>query len=69
MEFFNENTMALFRKQLSQPIQLQGAWHMALTLLFFPSNNKKVNSGEIIVYNSRTENDASLNRSRKLRKI
>ena len=41
MEFFNETTMALFGKQLSQPIQLQGAWHMALTLLFFPSNNNK----------------------------
>ena len=70
MEIFSENTMASFRNQLSQPIQLQGDWQLALTSLSFPSNINNVNSGEIVAYtNSRTETDESRNQSGQNRKI
>ena len=70
MDVFNENTMALFRNQLSQPIHLQGEWQVALTSLSFPSNINNVNSGEIVVYkNSMTDPNESSNRSGQLRKI
>ena len=70
METFNENTMASFRNQLSQPIQLQGEWQVALTSLSFPSKINNVNSGEIVVYtNPRTETDESRNQSGQNRKI
>ena len=70
MDVFNENTMAAFRNQLSQPIHLQGEWQVALTSLSFPSNINNVNSGEIVVYkNSMTDPNESSNRSGQLRKI
>ena len=70
MDVFNENTMAAFRNQLSQPIHLQGEWQVALTSLSFPSNINNVNSGEIVVYkNSMTDPNESGNRSGQLRKI
>ena len=70
MDVFNENTMAAFRNQLSQPIHLQGEWQVALTSLSFPSNINNVNSGEIVVYKiSMTDPNESSNRSGQLRKI
>ena len=70
MDVFNENTMAAFRNQLSQPIHLQVEWQVALTSLSFPSNINNVNSGEIVVYkNSMTDPNESGNRSGQLRKI
>ena len=70
MEIFSENTMASFPNQLSQPIQLQGEWQVALTSLSFSSNINNVNAGEIVVYtNSRTETDESRNQSGQNRKI
>ena len=70
MEIFNESTMASFRNQLVQPIQLQGDWQVALTSLSFPPNINNVNSGEIVAYtNSRTETDESRNQSGQNRKI
>ena len=70
MDVFNENTMASFRNQLSQPIHLQGEWQVALTSLSFPSNINNVNSGEIVVYkNSMTNPNESSNRSGQLRKM
>ena len=49
MEIFNDNTLASFRNQFSQPIQLQGEWQVALTSLSFPTNINNVNSGQIVV--------------------
>ena len=70
MEIFNENIIASFWNQLSQPIHLQGEWHVALTSLSFPANINNVNSGEIVVYkDSMTDQNESSNRSGQLRKI
>ena len=70
MDVFNENTMASFRNQLSQPMHLQGEWQVALTSLSFTSNINNVNSGEIVVHkNSMTNPNESSNRSGQLRKI
>ena len=70
MDVFNENTMAAFRNQLSQPIHLHGEWQVPLTSLSFPSNINNVNSGEIVVYkNSMTDPNESSNRSGQLRKL
>ena len=68
MDVFDENTMASFRNQLSQPIHLQGEWQVALTSLSFPSNINNVNSGETVVYTNSSA-DASINRSGQLRKM
>ena len=43
-EIFNENTIASFWNQLSQPIRLQGEMQVALTSLSSPSNVNNVNS-------------------------
>ena len=68
--FFRENTMASFRNQLSQPIQLQGQWKVGLTSISFPSNINNVNSTEIMVYdNSGSQIYASHHRMGQLRKI
>ena len=70
MDVFNENTMAAFRNQLSQPTHLQGELQVALTSLSFPSNINNVNSGEVVVYkNSMTNPNELSNRSGQLRKI
>ena len=62
--------MASFRNQLSQPINLQGEWQVALTSLSFPSNINNVNSGDKVVYkNSMTNPNGSINRSGQLRKV
>ena len=70
MEIFNENTIASFRNQLSQPIHLQGEWKAALTSLSFLSNNNNVNSGEIVVHkDSMTDQNESSIQSGQHRKI
>ena len=70
IKIFNENTIASFRNQLSQPIHLQGEWQVALTSLSFPSNINNVDSAEIVVYKaSMTDQIESNNRSGQLRKI
>ena len=70
MKVFRENTLASFWNQLSQPIQLEGQWRVALTSISFPSNINNINSAEIIVYiDSGSHVNASQNRSGQLRKI
>ena len=70
MRIFTNNTMANFRNQLAQPLQLDGDWHVAHASISFPSNINKVNSAEIVAYvSSGAELDASHNRTRKLRRI
>ena len=70
LEVFGENTMAKFRKQLSQPLILDGEWQVALSSISFPSNINNVNSNGLVVHkNLGVELDASNNRSGHLRKI
>ena len=70
MGIFTNNTMAKFRNQLAQPLQLDGDWQVALASISFPSNINNVNSAEIVAYvNSGAELDASNNRTGQLRRI
>ena len=70
MGIFTSNSMAKFRNQLAQPLQLDGDWQVALALISFPSNINKVNSAEIVAYvSSGAELDASHNRTGQLRRI
>ena len=50
MGIFTNNTMAKFRNQLAQPLQLDGDWQVALASISFPSNINNVNSAEIVAY-------------------
>ena len=60
MGIFTNNTMAQFRNQLAQPLQLGGDWQVALASISFPSNINNVNSAEIVAYvSSGAELDAS----------
>ena len=69
-EFFTNNTMAKFRNQLAQPLQLDGDWQVALPSISFPSNINNVNSAEIFAYvSSGAEIDASHTRTGQLRRI
>ena len=64
MGIFTSNTMAKFRNQLAQPLQLDGDWQVALASISFPSNINNVNSAEIVAYvSSGAELDASHNRT------
>ena len=70
MGIFTSNTMAKFRHQLAQPLQLDGDWQVALASISFPSNINNVNSAEIVAYvSSGAEFDASHNRTGQLRRI
>ena len=70
MGIFTNNTMAKFRNQLAQPLQLDGDWQVALASISFPSNINNVNSAEIVAYvSSGAELDASHNRTGQLRRI
>ena len=70
MGIFTNNTMAKFRNQLAQPLQLDGDWQDALASISFPSKINNVNSAEIVAYvNSGAELDASNNRTGQLRRI
>ena len=70
MGIFTKNTMAKFRNQLAQPLQLEGDWQVALASISFPSNINSVNSAEIVAnVNSGAELDASNNRTGQLRGI
>ena len=70
MGIFTSNTMAKFRNQLAQPLQLDGDWQVALASISFPSNINNVNSAEIVAYvSSGAELDASHNRTGQLRRI
>ena len=67
---FTSDTMAKFRNQLAQPLQLDGDWQVALASISFPSNINNVNSAEIVAYvSSGAELDASHTRTGQLRKI
>ena len=69
MAIFTNNTMAKFRNQLAQPLQLDGDWQVALASISFPSNVNKVNSAETVAYvSSCAELDASHNRTGQLRR-
>ena len=70
MGIFTSNTMAKFRNQLAQPLQLDGDWQVALASISFPSNINNVNSAGIVAYvSSGAELDASHNRTGQLRRI
>ena len=67
---FTNNTMAKFRNQLAQSLQLDGDWQVALASISFPSNINNVNSAEIVAYvNSGAELDASNNLTGQIRRI
>ena len=38
MDIFKNNTLASFRNQLAQPLQLEGKWQVALESVIFPTN-------------------------------
>ena len=70
MGIFTNNTMAKFRNQLAQPLQLDGDWQVVLATISFPSNINNVNSAEIVAYViSGAEFDALHNRTVQLRRI
>ena len=70
MGIFTNNTMARFRNQVAQPLQLDGDWQVALASISFPSNINNANSAEIVAYVSfGSELDASHNRTGQLRRI
>ena len=70
MGIFTNNTMAKFRNQLAQTLQLDGDWQVALASISFPSNINNVNSAEIVAYvSSGAELDASHTRTGQLRRI
>ena len=70
MGIFTSNTMAKFRNQLAQPLQLDGDWQVALASISFPSNINNINSAEIVAYvSSGADFDASHNRTGQLRRI
>ena len=50
MRIFTNNTMADFRNQLAQPLQLDGDWQVALASISFPSNINNVNPAKIVAY-------------------
>ena len=54
MGIFTNITLAKFRNQLAQPLQLDGDWQIALSSISFPSNINNVNSVEIVAYELRT---------------
>ena len=67
---FAKNTMAKFRNQLAQPLQLDADWQVALASISFPLNFNNVNSAEIVAYvNSGSELDASDTRTGQLRTL
>ena len=70
MGIFTNNTMEKFRNQLSQPLQLDGDWQVALASISFPSNINNVISAKIVAYvSSSAEFDASHKRNGQLRRI
>ena len=50
MDVFKNNTLASFRNQLAQPLQLEGKWQVALESIIFPANIKNVTSTLIKEY-------------------
>ena len=70
MGIFTNNTMAKFRNQLAQPLQLDGDGQFSLASISFPSNFNNVNSAEIAAYvNSGAELEASHTSTGQLRRI
>ena len=50
MDIFKNNTLASFRNQLAQPLQLEGKWQVALESVIFPANIQNVTSTLIKEY-------------------
>lgn len=50
MQLFPGNSLASFKNQLSQPINLEGTWAVALTEITFPSNINNVFDTQIHVF-------------------
>ena len=57
METYQENTMASFRNMLSEPLQLDGDWRVALAEITFPSSIKNVTTKDYFVYTPRTASE------------
>lgn len=57
MNIFDNNVLSSFRNQLSQPLQLEGDWRVALSQITFPESIKNVSSTKIRQY---TQNDPEL---------
>ena len=57
METNQDNKMACFRNVLSEPLQLQGDWKIALAEIIHPTGNKNVTTSEYIIYTPKTPSD------------
>ena len=57
METYSDNRMASFRNILSEPIQLEGDWRVALAEIIFPTSIKNITTTEYLIYKPRTPYD------------
>lgn len=57
METYQNNRMASFRNVLSEPIQLEGDWRVALAEIIFPTSIKNVTTTDYLIYTPRTPYD------------
>ena len=50
MNFFNDNSLASFKNLLSENIDLQGEWRVALTEITFPTHFNNVTDTKLVYY-------------------
>ena len=62
---YQNNKMSCFRNVLSEPLQLDGDWRVALAEITFPSSIKNVTTKDYFIYTPRTAKEilSNLNRS------
>ena len=53
MNIFIENSLASFKNLLSEDIDLQGEWRVALSEITFPTNFNNVTDTKIVYYKKR----------------
>ena len=65
MQTYQNNKMACFRDVLSEPLQLDGDWRVALAEITLPSSIKNVTTKEYFIYTPRTAKEilSNVNRS------
>ena len=57
METYQNNKMACFRNVLSEPLQLEGDWRVALAEIIHPTSIKNVTTSEYMIYTPKTPYD------------
>ena len=57
METYQDNKMVCFRNVLSEPLQLEGDWRVALAEIIHPTSIKNVTTSEYMIYTPKTPYD------------